>query len=54
MLEIIVAALTKGDMVKRKRVTWLIGTLIFIAGVPKSALSFGVLDDIKFFNKTIL
>ena len=53
MFEIIVAALTKGDMVKRKRVTWLIGTLIFIAGVP-AALSFGVLDDIKFFNKTIL
>ena len=52
MLEIIVAAITKGDMEKRKKVTWITGFLIFIVGVP-AALSFGVLEDVKIYNKTI-
>lgn len=52
MLEIIVAAVTKQDSVKRKRTTWITGLLIFIVGIP-SALSFGVLSDWTIFDKSI-
>lgn len=52
LLEIIVASLAKGNEQKRKRMSWLIGLLIFVVGVP-SALSFGVLEDIKLFDKSI-
>ncbi|HLR71614.1 MAG TPA: sodium-dependent transporter, partial [Pseudogracilibacillus sp.] len=52
MLEIIVAAVTKGDKTKRKKVTWVTGILIFIVGIP-SALSFGVLGDMTIFGNII-
>ncbi|GLY09213.1 sodium-dependent transporter [Bacillus badius] len=52
MLEIIVAALAKGDNGKRMKFSWLIGFLIFIVGVP-SALSFGVWSDVLIFDKSI-
>src|SRR5699024_2531117 len=34
MLEIIVAAVTKGDASKRSKTTWITGILIFAAGIP--------------------
>lgn len=52
MLEIIVASLAKGDESKRKRLAWIVGLLIFAAGVP-SALSFGLWSDITLFGKSI-
>ncbi|KQL49111.1 hypothetical protein AN963_04890 [Brevibacillus choshinensis] len=52
MLEIIVASLAKGDEKKRKRLSWLIGLLIFIFGIP-SALSFGILSEYTIFGKSI-
>ncbi|MFS0554170.1 sodium-dependent transporter [Brevibacillus sp. 179-C9.3 HS] len=52
MLEIIVASLSQGDESKRKRLSWLIGLLIFIVGVP-SALSFGVWSEVTLFGKSI-
>ncbi len=52
MLEIIVASLAKGEEAKRKRLSWLIGLLIFVAGVP-SALSFGVWSEVTIFGKSI-
>ncbi len=52
MLEIIVAAITKQDGSKRKKVTWITGILIFIVGIP-AALSYGVLGDFTVFDKTI-
>ncbi|MFS1517198.1 sodium-dependent transporter [Bacillus sp. SCS-151] len=52
ILEIIVAALIKEQQEKRKVATWIGGIIIFIVGIP-SALSFGMLKDIKVFNKTI-
>lgn len=51
MLEIIVATITKDDQNKRKKITWIIGMLIFIVGIP-SALSYGVLSDFTIFGKT--
>ncbi|PFA70451.1 hypothetical protein CN378_01305 [Bacillus sp. AFS015802] len=45
ILEIGVAALSKGNQKKRMPFTWLIGILVFIAGIP-SALSFGVFNDV--------
>ncbi|XXM70530.1 sodium-dependent transporter [Lysinibacillus sphaericus] len=44
ILEIGVAALTKGNQKKRMPYTWLMGILVFTAGIP-SALSFGVFSD---------
>lgn len=52
MLEIIVAAVTKGDVRMRAKITWIAGMLIFILGIP-SALSYGVLGDITIFDKII-
>src|SRR5690606_9636999 len=52
LLEIIVAVFSKDKPKRRKKVTWITGILIFLAGVP-SALSFGVLKDTTIFNKSI-
>ncbi|MER2090777.1 MAG: sodium-dependent transporter [Sporosarcina sp.] len=52
MVEIIVATMTKNNPSKRKKFTWLIGMAIFIVGIP-SCLSYGVMADVKFFDKTV-
>ncbi|CFJ36625.1 Na+-dependent transporters of the SNF family [Mycobacterium tuberculosis] len=52
LLEIIVASIAKGDEQKRKKLSWVIGFLIFLAGIP-SALSYGLLADIQLFCKSI-
>ncbi|HEY4551938.1 MAG TPA: sodium-dependent transporter [Bacillaceae bacterium] len=52
MLEIIVAAVAKEDASKRKKVTWLTGIFIFLAGIP-AALSFGPLADFHMLGKTV-
>lgn len=52
MLEIIVAAITKGNREKRVKVTWITGILIFIAGIP-AALSSGILADVTLFGMTM-
>ncbi|WP_400163983.1 sodium-dependent transporter [Brevibacillus sp. TJ4] len=52
LLEIIVASLAKGNEQKRKRMAWIVGLAIFVCGVP-SALSFGLLDDVRLFDKSI-
>jgi len=52
MVEIIVAAVTNGKNKTRKKTTWIVGLLIFLAGIP-SALSFGLLSDFTIFDKTM-
>src|SRR5690625_4187724 len=52
MVEIIVAAMTKGDHSARNKTTWIIGLLIFLTGIP-AALSFGVLGDFTIFDKNM-
>lgn len=52
LLEIIVASLARGNDQKRKRMSWLIGLLIFAAGVP-SALSFGLLGEVQLMGRSI-
>ncbi|GIN59856.1 transporter [Lederbergia ruris] len=52
MLEIIVAAVTKGEQRKRQKITWITGILIFIVGIP-SALSAGVMSNFTLFGKTM-
>ena len=52
MLETVIAAAIREDESKRSKNTWLIGTAIFIVGIP-SALSFGVLAEWKLFGKTL-
>ncbi|MBS4209912.1 sodium-dependent transporter [Bacillus sp. FJAT-50079] len=52
MLEIFVAAFAKDNEKKRKKVSWIIGLLIFVAGIP-SALSFGILADVQLFDRSI-
>lgn len=49
MLEIIVAAITKGDRTKRTKTAWIAGILIFIVGIP-AALSAGLLDEFTLFG----
>ncbi|MGE8202944.1 sodium-dependent transporter [Heyndrickxia sp. NPDC080065] len=51
MLEIIVSVVSKNNA-QRKKWSWIIGLAIFAFGVP-SALSFGILGDVKIFHKTI-
>lgn len=51
ILEIIVAVLSKGDAVRRKKYSWIAGLLVFAAGIP-NALSFGELAEVKIFGKT--
>ncbi|WP_100332104.1 sodium-dependent transporter [Bacillus xiapuensis] len=52
ILEIVVAALTKGDPAKRQKFTWIAGISIFVVGIP-SALSFGVFSDVEIFGRSI-
>ncbi len=52
ILEIVVAAMIKGDSAKRKKASWIAGITVFLIGIP-SALSFGVLSDVKIFNLSI-
>ena len=52
MLETVIAAAIREDERKRSKTTWIIGTAIFIVGIP-SALSFGVLSEWKLFGKTL-
>lgn len=52
ILEIVVASIAKDQSEKRRIVSWNSGLLIFLVGVP-SALSFGVLSDVKLFGKSI-
>ncbi|HLQ98340.1 MAG TPA: sodium-dependent transporter [Candidatus Dormibacteraeota bacterium] len=49
LLEVVIAAITKDDQTHRKKWTWIVGTIIFVLGIP-SALSFGVLGDFQFFG----
>ena len=49
MLEIIVAAMTKGEQKKRLKTAWIAGALIFIVGIP-AALSAGLLGDVTLFG----
>lgn len=51
ILEIVVASMIKGDVTKRKKSSWIAGMIVFLIGIP-SALSFGVLSDVKIFNLT--
>ena len=53
MLEIVVASVAKGNEKKRPSASLLIGILIFAVGIP-SALSFGIMSDVKIFGKTFL
>ncbi|WP_195571635.1 sodium-dependent transporter [Paenibacillus sp. 1001270B_150601_E10] len=50
LLEIVVAAFSKGDAAKRKLYCWICGIIIFLLGIP-SALSFGM-DELSFGGKT--
>lgn len=52
MLEIIVAAITKGNTAKRRKITWIAGILIFIVGIPAS-LSSGIFSEFTIFGKTM-
>lgn len=52
MLEIIVAAKAKGCAKKRMKYAWIVGLSIFVVGIP-SALSYGVLQDVMIFGKSI-
>lgn len=52
MLEINVANWTKGDETLRKKRSYIVALLVFIAGIP-SALSYGVLADLQLFGRTI-
>jgi len=52
MLEISVASLTKKGNGKREKMALIVGLLIFVVGIP-SALSYGVLSDVKLFDKTV-
>ena len=52
LLEIIVSALTEGGKRSRKKVSWVSGIVVFIAGIP-AALSMGVLADFQIFDKTV-
>ncbi|ASK27820.1 sodium-dependent transporter [Neisseria chenwenguii] len=52
MLETVIAAIIRREEVKRRRTSRVVGTAIFIIGIP-SALSFGVMADMKIFGKTI-
>src|SRR5690606_31076298 len=52
MLEIVVSTGIQKKLERRKIAAWLFGLLIFIVGIP-SALSFGVLSDVKLPGGTI-
>ncbi|MFD3446195.1 sodium-dependent transporter [Microbacteriaceae bacterium 4G12] len=52
MLEIVVASIAKEKQEKRAKLSLYIGLIIFCVGIP-SALSFGVMSDVKLFGKTM-
>lgn len=52
MLETVIAATLRGREEHRQKYTWSIGLAILLIGIP-SALSFGVMSDVKIFGKTI-
>ncbi len=52
LLEIITSAFTKGSQSARKKVSWISGTIVFLAGIP-AALSFSLLADTTYFGRTI-
>ncbi|QDP39890.1 sodium-dependent transporter [Radiobacillus deserti] len=52
MLEIIVSAFTENGKRARKKVTWVSGVIMFVAGIP-AALSMNVLSDFKIYEKTV-
>lgn len=52
MLETVIAAAIREDESKRSKTTWLIGTAIFIVGIPPRSRS-GVLSEWKLFGKTL-
>ncbi|OLN21142.1 hypothetical protein BTO30_16530 [Domibacillus antri] len=52
LLEIITAAFMKGNPAARKKISWISGLIVFIAGIP-AALSFSVLSDVLFFDRTV-
>ncbi|MCQ6276823.1 sodium-dependent transporter [Bacillus sp. V3B] len=52
LLEIIVAAFTANGKHSRKKVSWIAGLVIFIAGIP-AALSSSLLADFKWFGRTV-
>ncbi|MBE1556385.1 sodium-dependent transporter [Sporosarcina limicola] len=52
MLEIVVSSGIRTKHDRRKRASWVFGLLIFIVGIP-SALSFGILSDVRIFGGTI-
>jgi len=51
LLEIVVASVSRGKG-GRNRLSWIIGILVFVVGIP-SALSFGVWSDFSIFGKSI-
>lgn len=52
LLEIIVAAFIVNGKHSRKKVSWIAGLIVFIAGIP-AALSSSILADFKWFDRTI-
>jgi neurotransmitter:Na+ symporter, NSS family len=52
MLELIVSVVTKGDISKRNKWSWIIGLAIFAFGIP-SALSYGPWGDFTIFGRII-
>ncbi|MFT9818764.1 sodium-dependent transporter [Lysinibacillus sp. NPDC056185] len=52
MLEIVVAIAIGDKPEKRKKIAWIGGIIIFIVGIP-SALSFGILSDVKILDRSI-
>lgn len=52
MLETVIAATIRGEESRREKYTWGIGIAILLIGIP-SALSFGVMGDVKLFGKTV-
>ena len=52
MLETAIAGVIRNNEARRRKTTWLAGTLIFLLGVP-SALSFGALAEFKILGRTV-
>lgn len=52
MLETVIAAAIRNNESRRRPAAWLIGTTIFIIGIP-SALSFGIWKDFTLLGKTV-
>ncbi|WP_046175989.1 sodium-dependent transporter [Domibacillus indicus] len=52
LLEIITSAFTKGKEASRKKTALISGIVVFLAGIP-AALSFSILADISYFDRSI-